>query len=229
MVVILAWWMLLFGISTALPAYRQLGLRDQYWTTNISLPSRVLWVLAAAVPIALIVMVLLWWRASAAPVAARRWRGWTPGARRAIQLSGQANFADLLHTMLACRVPLDQALPLAADASGAAALEGPAAELAAQISAGGSLNRSLPALRRLPPLVRTAFLTGATEESVLAGLRRARDAYRERAAAWIADIAVLLPVAITLGLGAGVVGLYALLILQPYFSMLHEFAGWNAH
>jgi hypothetical protein len=36
-----------------------------------------------------------------------------------------------------------------------------------------------------------------------------------------------LPIAVTLGLAVGVVGVYALVILYPYFSMLNELTRWN--
>jgi hypothetical protein len=82
-------------------------------------------------------------------------------------------------------------------------------------------------LRRLPPLVRTAILTSTTESSLLQSLRRAAAAYRDRAEAWLLDVAVYLPVAATVMLGLLVVGVYAALILQPYFLTLHEIAQWD--
>jgi hypothetical protein len=65
--------------------------------------------------------------------------------------------------------------------------------------------------------------------AMLAGLRRASDAYRERAQSWVADASVIMPVAITLGVGLVVVGLYGFLILQPYFATLRELSAWNWH
>lgn len=232
MVVIVAWLMLLLIASIAGRGYESLGIHDAFWINAFRLSRGAVWTLAVAVPLGIVATALLWWRWSATPSSTGRRSGWlrgAPGARRASLLGGYANFADLLHMLLSCRIPLDEALPLAANASGAPALEQPANELAAQIAAGRSLESQLPALRRLPPLVRTALLTGATEDVLLAGLQRASQSYRERAAAWIVDVAVLLPVVITLALGVGVVGVYALLILQPYFTTLHHLSQWNWH
>jgi hypothetical protein len=64
---------------------------------------------------------------------------------------------------------------------------------------------------------------------MLTGLRRASQAYHERASAWIVDVGILLPAVITIGLGMCVVGVYALLILQPYFTTLHELSRWEWH
>ena len=46
---------------------------------------------------------------------------------------------------------------------------------------------------------------------------------------WLVDMAVVLPVTITLLLAVGVVGVYALAILQPYFSTLNEMTQWSWH
>jgi general secretion pathway protein F len=227
MVTVIAWWLLLLAASAPLPAYDQVELGEHFWIASWRPATKVLWFLAAVVPLTLVVLMIIWWRRSSTLGIGRGWLSWTPGARRAALLCGQANFADLLHTMLTSRVPLPEALPLAASASGLSELQTPVAQLAAQISAGHSLKSQLLPMRRLPPLVRTALLIGPAEDNMLAGLRRASDSYRERAAAWIVDVAILAPVTITVGLGLGVVGVYALLILQPYFMLLHELSAWN--
>ena len=232
MVIIVAWLMLLSIASIAGGGYESIEIHDKFWINAFRLSRGTALTLAIVVPLGIVTTALVWWRWSAAPSSAAPRSGGlrgTPGARRAILLGGYANFADLLQMLLSCRVPLNEALPLAANASGAPALVQPSNELAAQIAAGRSLESQRPALRKLPPLVRTALLTGAAEDVLLAGLQRASQSYRERAAAWIVDVAVLLPVAITLALGVGVVGVYALLILQPYFTTLHHLSHWNWH
>ena len=229
-VVIVAWLMLLFAVAVVLPGYDVLEMQQQIWITPLRLSVNMLGLLAVVVPMVFVAIAMIWWRASGESAAVPRlgrWLQWVPGGRRGAMLSGHANFADLLHMLLSCRVPLPEALPLAAMASGASALELPAKELAAEISAGRALATQTGALRRLPPLVRTAFLANGTEGALLAGLERAAQTYRERATAWVIDVAVTLPVAITLLLGIGVVGLYGVLMLQPYVSTLHELANWK--
>ncbi|MBA3480391.1 MAG: type II secretion system F family protein [Pirellulales bacterium] len=231
-VMIVAWLMLVLVVTMVLPSYDVLDLPNRTWITRLRVAPLAAWVLAMAVPLVILVLAASWWRASGIPTSAqhgRRWLQWIPGASRTATLGAQANFADLLHMLVSSRVPMTEALPLAAHASGAAALEQPAQELSTQLAAGHALNDQAALLRPFPPLVRTVLLSDANEEGLLAGLKRAAEVYRERAAGWLGDMAVLLPIGVTLGLAVGVVGVYALAILQPYFSMLKELThwGWN--
>jgi general secretion pathway protein F len=146
-----------------------------------------------------------------------------------VRLSGQANFADLLATLLRSAVPMTDALPLAARASGASELVAPATDVAERLSKGESLSAQFRTLRGLPPLVRTALLSAGdtTEEHTIESLERAAGVYRERAATWVADFAVLLPVTLTILVGLGVVGIYAVVLMQPYFALLRELVSWS--
>ena len=229
-VIIVAWLMLVLVVTMVLPSYDILDLPNRAWVTRLHIAPLVAWTLAATVPLVILIAATSWWRASGIPSNAgrgRNWLQWIPGANRTATLGAQANFADLLHMLIASRVPLTEALPLAAHASGAASLEVPAQQLATQLASGHSLQEQTALLRSFPPLVRTVLLSDATEAGLLAGLKRAAEVYRERAAGWLSDMAILLPIAITLGLALGVVGVYALVILYPYFSMLNELTRWN--
>jgi type II secretory pathway component PulF len=229
-VTIVAWLMLVLVVIMVLPSYDVLDLPNRAWITRLHIAPLAAWVLAMAVPLVILVLAASWWRASGIPASAqhgRHWLQWIPGANRAATLGAQANFADLLHMLVSSRVPMTEALPLAAHASGAAALEQPAQELSTQLAAGHALNDQAALLRPFPPLVRTVLLSDANEDGLLTGLKRAAEVYRERAAGWLGDMAVLLPIGVTLGLAIGVVGVYALAILQPYFSMLRELTHWS--
>ena len=229
-VVIVAWLMLVLVVTMVLPSYDVLDLPNRAWITRLHIAPLTAWVLAATVPLAILVLAASWWRASGLPSIAHRgrhWFEWIPGANRTATLGAQANFADLLHMLISSRVPMTEALPLAAHASGAATLERPAQELSTQLAAGHALKDQTALLRPFPPLVRTVLLSDSNEEGLLAGLKRAAEIYRERAAGWLGDMAVLLPIGVTLGLAVGVVGVYALAILYPYFSMLKELTHWS--
>jgi type II secretory pathway component PulF len=210
--------------------YEWLELDHRFWFTRFLISPRTGLILGIAVPLALIGVAVAWWRASARSShigQPRRRLGWLPGARRAETLGAQASFADMLQLLLGCRVPLPEALTLASEASGSPALMQPASQLAAQLSAGRSLASQPAELRQLPPLVRTAFLTSTNESSLLQGLRRAAMVYRDRATAWLIDVAVYLPVGVTMLLGLFVVGVYGALVLQPYLLTLYELAQWD--
>jgi general secretion pathway protein F len=227
-VISLAWVMFLALATNALPEHERVT-NHRFWGASLQITNSTLWILAAALPLLLVVLVVAWWRATAAPWSGRQpgWLQRIPGGRRANRLSAQANFADLLHLMLMCQAPLPEALPLAASASGALSLKAPATELAAALERGEPMVAQRDALHQLPPMVRTALMAPGESAGMLAGLRRASDTYRERATSWVANASVIMPVAITLGVGVGVVGLYGLLILMPYFATLREIAEWN--
>jgi type II secretory pathway component PulF len=232
LVFITAWVMLLLLLQILGPSYEWLELGNRLWFTPFQMSPRTGLILGTAVPIALIVVASLWWRVSAKASRIgkpRRWLRWIPGASRAEMLGAQASFADMLQLLLGYQVPFSEAITLAAEASGSAALVQPAAELAAQLTAGHAIASQPAALRKLPPLVRTAILTSTSESSLLTSLRRAASVYRERATTWLLDVAVYLPVGATLLLGVFVVGVYGALVLQPYFLTLREMSQWYWH
>lgn len=228
-VVAMASVMLLAVAALVMPRYDWLELGDRLWIRPLVLSpgTAVKWMVA--IPTVILLGTMAWWRRSKAALAespTSRWTRWVPGAVRAERISGQANFAEMLRLLLTCRVPLDEALPLAAGTSGSAALRESAERLSSQLAAGRLTGQSDDA-RRIPPLVRAALMGRVSEEGLLAALARAADVYRERAAAWVARVSVLTPVAATLLVGTLVVGVYSLLILQPYVAALVEAASWE--
>lgn len=234
LVVIIAWLMFLATVCLVVPAYDWLGWSDRFWASSFRPAPSTAWRLAVIVPAAIMTTAVLWWRRSARWSSTERegsWRRWIPGARRAQQLSGQANFAELLQLLLSCQVPLPDALALAANACGVLSISQPAEELAAGINSGHGLSEQRHAVRRLPPLLRAALLAhGASpEQHLLTALRQAASIYRERAANWVNDVSVTAPVAATVVVGVGVVGLYAVLVWQPYAVSLDAIAQWNWH
>ncbi len=228
-VFVLALVLLVSVAAITLPSYQWLDISDRLWATPLAHSQRAAWIAALVAATTVLTVAVVWWRRTASAHAVSNRLAWTrsiPGARRAAQLSGQASFAEMLAMLLSCRVPLGDALPLAANASGVAALRRAAADLSAHIAAGRPLASQLAAVRELPPLVRTALLGSVTHEGLLAGLSRAAETYRDRAASWIAQLAVLVPVIATLAVGGLVVGMYAYLLLQPYIATLNEAASW---
>jgi type II secretory pathway component PulF len=229
LVFIVAWIMGLIVLVQVLPKFDFLHIENRFWATPLRLSAAAAWTLAIAVPAAAIVLALVWWRRSAWASAAQS--SWSfacciPGARRTQRLSGEASFADLLHLLLQCRLPMEEALPLAADASGLPSLRRPAANLAAGLAAGQPLSQQLTDVRQLPPLVRAALFTSHSPAALIAALQRAAHTYRDRAAAWIGYVSVALPVMATLALGGVVVAVYSLLVIQPYIVTLKEMASW---
>jgi general secretion pathway protein F len=220
---------LLFGFAARLlPSYRWLGIDARIWAMPLAMSGRTARVLSAAVVVAAVGIAIAWWRRSGTsrPASRGSWLRWIPGARRAALLSGQACFAEMLGVLASQRVALPEALGLAAQASGLPAVQHAVDELAASLAAGQPLAAHVRAARQLPPLVRTALATSASHEGLVAALLRAAATYRERATAWVGNLTVLVPVAATLGVGAFVVGVYAILLLQPYIATLQDMTQW---
>jgi type II secretory pathway component PulF len=234
MVVVLAVVMVVVVAAAVVPAFQALELETAVWVEPlaVSRSTATLWLVAA--PIAAAVGAWLWWRGSARPAdgavqgsTRRQWTRWIPGAARATRLGGQASFAEMLGLLVECRVPLVEALPLAAKASGDAGLQAAATELSGELAAGAPLSSQAASVRRLPPLVRTALLASPSERALVTALRQAAEAYRERTAESVARMSVLIPLTATIVVGVLVTGAYALLLFQPYLAVLRDAATWG--
>ena len=228
-VLVLASLLLLAVIAIVLPRYGWLDIGDRIWATPLAVSPVTALLCGTGLTAAVLILAVAWWRRTASGRGASRrsaWVAWIPGARRAAQLCGQASFADMLGVLVACRVPLVEALPLAGQASGLAPLGRSADELAAALAKGQPLTAQLSSARGLPPLVRAALWGSVSQEALETALARAAEVYRDRASAWVAQAAVIVPVAATLAVGIFVVGTCAVLILQPYIAALHEAASW---
>jgi general secretion pathway protein F len=225
LVAIVAWFVFVAAVSVLLPSYHAIDIPLTSWADGIELSPRVLEGFVAVVPTGLVLFAAMWWRRSAyygGSLPTHSLFRWIPGASRSSILMGQANFAELLHLLLASHVDLPTALHLAARASGAKPMQPAADSLAATISAGQAIEQNLSALRGLPPLVRIALLSKLAPPRLVSALAGAASAYRERAASWVRYVAIVFPVALTLLLGAFIVGICAVLVFQPYTALLHE-------
>lgn len=220
LVVVCAWVFFVFVAAVVHPSFEEIEMPTFGPTAWLRLTGWPLWLVIFAVPVVLLLCGATWWRWSGR--AGRSPFGWIPGARRSRQLSGQANFADLLRTMLSADVPLHEALPLAADASDLPGVQLAAHQLAQTIRCGEPLTSDLAAVRGLPPLVRLALLGGGSLDGTFRALHRAAATYHERAEAWVGSMAFALPIAATLGLGGTVVFVYAAVALAPYLATLYE-------
>jgi type II secretory pathway component PulF len=124
-------------------------------------------------------------------------------------------------------VPLNEALPLAAEASGVESMSLAARELGNQIAAGSSLSANPEAFRQLPPLVRLALIEDRGPDSLATVLHQAAGVYQSRAQLFANRVGFYFPLLITALVGGTVVGLYAFLLLQPYAASLREIARWS--
>ena len=218
-----------FLAAVVLPGYQWLEIDNRIWAMPLAVSPRTARMWAFGISVVVVTFAIVWWRRTANSHrgdGCSSWLAWIPGASRAAQLTGQANFAEMLSLMVSCRVPLDDALHLAGRASGQIPLQRSADRLSVTLASGQPLAAQIDAGRGLPALVRTVLWSSATPDGMVAGLARAASVYRDRASNWVSQLALAVPVAATLAVGLLVVGVYAVLVLQPYIATLKEAASW---
>ncbi|MDX1944332.1 MAG: type II secretion system F family protein [Pirellulaceae bacterium] len=136
--------------------------------------------------------------------------------RRASQT---ASLCELLALLIEHQVPLDEAVTLASAGVGSRAIERGGSELAGRIRR-GQIGGVAPA--GFPPLLAWTLVAGGGP-GLAATLRRTAQVYRDDAARRGQWLAVNVPLATALLLGAAV-ALYAVLTLGPWIAMLHRLA-----
>ena len=179
-------------------------------------------------PIVLLLLAGAWWYGSArANMAEPRWAamllGWLPWMRPTLRSSHAATFAEILAVLIESRVPLDEALVLAGEASGNRQTRAAAARMASAI-ARGEPNGGNAKHAGFPPLLTWLMVSGQAHGALLPALKHAAETYRRRAVRQ-ADLArVFLPVLLTLAIGGTATLCYALMLFIPYTSMLKAIA-----
>ncbi len=181
-----------------------------------------------AVALAVLLLAGLWWVASgraslADPGAAGALLGWIPGMHRLLRTYQVATFTDLLAMLVEHRVPLPEAVVLAADATGGRRLEGASREVAEAIRRGEPLGPQIRAVRQFPPLVVWLMSRGQAQDALPGALRQAAEMYHQRAVYQGEAARIFVPLFLTLVIGGGVTLLYALLVLGNWFTILKAF------
>lgn len=178
-------------------------------------------------PAVLLALACMWWLGSKAAAVAQGVRttwafAWIPGLGRMLQLSRTAVFVEVLKLLVENRLPLDQAVTLAAEAAGDAALTRAAGQFAAAVRRGEP--RPAAGLPGLPPLLSWLIAGGLRNDTLLPALRHAADDYQRRANYQAELSRVMLPVFVTCSISAAIVIAYSFVLLAPYFMMLRSLA-----
>ena len=178
-----------------------------------------------ALPLLILVLAAAWWYCSsraaiAEPRLAGRLLGWLPWVGGTMRLSRTATFAEVLALLVENRVPLDEAIVLAAEASGDRRILPGARQLAAGLRRGEKLDERGPGRKEFPPLLLWLMSTAGQHTALLPALKHAAETYHRRAQ-YQAELArVFLPVVLTVVVGGSVALIYALTLFVPYTSML---------
>jgi general secretion pathway protein F len=181
-------------------------------------------------PLVILVLTAVWWFWSGQatmgePLWAGRLLGWVPWVAPVLRYCRAATLAEVLGLLVESRVPLDDAMVLAAESTGDAKMRAAAQQAAEALRRGQRLDPKAVDGRKFPPLLRWVMVAGQRDGALLPALRHAAATYHQRARHQADMVRLFLPVALTLAIGGSVTLIYALLLFVPYTSMLKALGG----
>ena len=138
-----------------------------------------------------------------------------PGIGRLVQEGRLATFSEVLALLVRQQVPLDQAIALAADASGDRGLQAAAGAMAETLRRGGEIANGGDPVGLLPPLVAWLLTAGAPTEKLSETLSLTAATYRQRAERTVDWALLYLPILLTAGVGGTATLIQALAIFLP--------------
>lgn len=168
----------------------------------------------------LIVLGILWlyFTARASSIGSRGMRG-IPTVAKLLHAGRMATFADVLAMMIDHDVPLDEAVVLSAEASGDRILMQASTGLAERIRGGGA-RIELPT--GFPPLLAWMITSGAGQQELAKSLRQSANSYRRRARYFGRWLTVVLPIALSAGVGGAVAFGYTMIVMAPFYHLLYQ-------
>lgn len=223
-------WFAYFTAGRLVPTFRAFGVTGQGLFEWLASCGRWAGYWGPALPVLILVLSAVgWYRSSRASIIesrlAGRLLGWLPWVGRTMRWSRTATFAEVLALLVENRVPLDEAVVLAAEASGDRRMVPAARQWAAALRGGETPGRPLTGRKEFPPLLMWLMATADRHTALLPALKHAAETYHRRAQDQAELARVFLPVVFTLAVGGTVVLLYALTLFVPYTSMLKTLGG----
>ena len=183
--------------------------------------------LVSWVPPVLLALAAAWWivtgrAVSAEPASAARWFGWVPWLGKLIRAGQRATFCEVLSLLIDQRVPLDQALPLAASASGDRQLRAACDSLSHRILQGERIPPEDPQLQPLPALAGWMLAGRGRQGDIAQALRRAAASYQSQALRLSDWLRLYFPILATLVIGAVTVLVWGICIFAPWTALLNR-------
>jgi general secretion pathway protein F len=180
-------------------------------------------------PLLLVILAVVWFQSGQAMTLDS---GWLSSLFQRLPVIGSmiryfraANFADLLALMIDHQVPLEEAVTLAGEASGDRKFLASSLALAGTIRSGQDGRSVAPAdLAGFPPLLGWILSGGRGQGDLAVALRHVAWTYRRKAENRGQFLRSALPTLLMLGIGAGAVILYALLLFIPLTRLWDELA-----
>jgi type IV pilus assembly protein PilC len=134
-----------------------------------------------------------------------------------------ARFSPVLSLLIEGRVPLDEALILAGDASGDVVIREDCGKLAASIRAGKTLEEAASETKRFPASFVRALIWERYRDGFPEVLRSMSDMYAGRARALMALLVAVMPVLVVLFVGLSV-GVVVVSLFMPLIELLRKLA-----
>jgi hypothetical protein len=250
----LVWCGLAFFTSSLAPALARMYFKcdmlgENRFFATLALIGRWAWHWGPAVPIVVAVVLALWWyactRAAVLQGSRADWLlGRLPWVGRMLRWSRTATFLEIMALLVEHETPLNEAIRLAAEASGDPRTLREAGQLTAMLQTGqmqGDGGRfaetgrraampsretsSVPVSPPLPPLMSWLMFAANRDGALLPALQHAAVAYHRRAQYQSDMVRIFLPVLLTSVVAGGLTAAYGLMLFIPYTAMLHALGG----
>jgi type II secretory pathway component PulF len=178
-----------------------------------------------AVPILVAVSLFAWWRESTGAAvlysrSAARLFGWLPWMGRMLQCTRSATFLDVLALLVENQTPLDEAVTLAANASGDPRTIRAARQVTEMIQKGELQSSHALSDPTFPPLMSWLVFAAGRGGVLVPALRHSAEAYHRRARIQSDMARAILPALLTVVVAGGITAAYALMLFIPYILML---------
>jgi len=192
-----------------------------YWLVEYCEP----WI--RLLPWAAILLAVAWWLLSGRAMSAQssrfaRWTGFVPGLGRLLRSGRIATFSEVLALLVEQKVPVSEAVVLAANATGDPALQVSAEQLAQRIQRGETASGGPKRSGAIPPLIAWLIAGGCRHTELSTALRQSANAHHRRARHQADWLRMYLPLLLTLGIGGTATALYVLVLIGPWLKLLSE-------
>ncbi len=168
-----------------------------------------------------LVVVCVVMRVALGPLETRRLLGAVPVIGPLLRWLGLSRFAPVLSLLIESRVPLDEALLLAGEASGDAQIQHDCRALAAGLQSGKTLESAAREVRRFPPSFVRALTWDRYQEGFPEILHSMSEMYAGRARIVVAVLMAILPPVMIIG-AALVLGFVVVALFMPLIQLLNQ-------
>jgi general secretion pathway protein F len=216
-------WTTVVWAPSVVDGFREFGGKATWLGALVAVGNAAKW-WAPWLPVAFLVLLFFGWRRSGSCATGYGVAGRLLGIARVLRTTSLATFADVLRLLVEQDVTLDEAVVLAADASGDPRLAKAAREMADRIQRGEKGSGEPVSAGGFPPMLAWLIETCRRPSQLAGTLRMYADSYHAealRAGQWAT---VYLPILLAAGVGGCTVALLAVGTLGPWFELLYEMA-----